>query len=130
MGKRRITGISLAILLICLLFGFAPEVNAQVNGEQYFITQTYKPDTTKIPFRGDTLFIYDQWTSYLTVDGRLLLVNLDYFGLPYYDILKKHEIKFDDYLQKQIDRIFENERWIKKSKNDLDSLKDLGTNSK
>jgi len=107
---------------ILLLLCFAPINQAQITFSEIDI---YRGDTTYIPFRGDTLIIINSMTSILPPDGYVVLANLDYFGLSYYDILQKHGIRFDTYLQKQIDEIFENERWLEGAKKDLAKLKEL-----
>ncbi len=100
----------LTISLFAILF-FCSNSNAQTESSALKVPYSfYKPDTTSIPFRGDTLKIIDTDYSILSAEGRIVLANLDFFGKPYWDILKKHKIRFDSYIQKQIERIFDREK--------------------
>lgn len=116
MKKIKLNIIMMLFVGFCgLLCGILPDVQAQTNvaDSSSMIqsrTHIYLPDTTYIPFRSDTLMIIENGWSYMGVDGKIVLANLELHGLIYWDILNKHNINFAYYLQEQLEAIFNKER--------------------
>lgn len=67
---------------------------------------SFAPKYKIIEFRGDSLK-YDSYA--MSADAYLMLANLDCFGLGYWKILQKYNIRFYSDLQQQLEKIFAKE---------------------
>jgi len=67
-------------------------------------------DTTYIPFRGDTLILSAEEWDYLSIQDKVVLMDLECCGLTYWDAMQKYKLYFDNSLHTQLKAIFDRER--------------------